>query len=123
MLECKSESCLWHARSAVYSSCQNPHWSDIRMLNISGSPDPEDAPTHPHHPKKGPVNNKLMLVLNRIEFPIHIFSLVFLHTGYGYLRFYPGIENLIHPRLSYTGCHVRATYIGCKVELTRIFVK
>ena len=26
---------------------------------------------------------------------------------------YPGIENLILPRLSYPGCHVRATYIGC----------
>ena len=29
------------------------------------------------------------------------------------LRFYPGIENLILLRLSYTGCHMRATYIGC----------
>ena len=29
------------------------------------------------------------------------------------MRFYPGIENLILPRLSYSGCHVRATYIGC----------
>ena len=28
-------------------------------------------------------------------------------------RFYPGIENLILPRLSYPGCHLRATYIGC----------
>ena len=26
---------------------------------------------------------------------------------------YPGIENLILPRLSYPGCHMRATYIGC----------
>ena len=29
------------------------------------------------------------------------------------MRFYPGIENLILPMLSYPGCHVRATYIGC----------
>ena len=29
------------------------------------------------------------------------------------MRYYPGIENLILPRLSYPGCHVRATYIGC----------
>ena len=28
------------------------------------------------------------------------------------MRFYPWIENLILPRLSYPGCHVRATYIG-----------
>ena len=26
-----------------------------------------------------------------------------------YLRFYPGIENLILPMLSYPGCHIRAT--------------
>ena len=38
---------------------------------------------------------------------------IFLHTTKGYLRFYPGIENLILPRLSYPGCHMRATYIGC----------
>ena len=31
---------------------------------------------------------------------------IFLHTGSGYLRFYPGIENLILPMLSYTCCHV-----------------
>ena len=37
----------------------------------------------------------------------------FLHTGKGYLTFYPGIENLILPMLSYQGCYVRATYIGC----------
>ena len=37
----------------------------------------------------------------------------FLHTGKGYLRFYPGIENLILRMLSYPGSHVRATYIGC----------
>ena len=36
-----------------------------------------------------------------------------MHTGEGYLRFYPGIENLILPRLSYSGCNVRATCIGC----------
>ena len=36
-----------------------------------------------------------------------------LHTGYRYLRFYPGIENLILSRLSYPGCHVSATFIGC----------
>ena len=29
------------------------------------------------------------------------------------LRFYPEIENLILPMLSYPGCHVRAIYIGC----------
>ena len=29
------------------------------------------------------------------------------------IRFYPGIENLILPMLSYPGCHVRASYIGC----------
>ena len=38
---------------------------------------------------------------------------ILLHTGYGYLRFYPGLENLILPMLSYPVCHVRATYIGC----------
>ena len=37
----------------------------------------------------------------------------FLHTGYGYLRFCPGIENLILPMLSYPGCHLSAKYIGC----------
>ena len=37
----------------------------------------------------------------------------FLHTRYGYQTFYPGIENLILPMLSYPGCHVRASYIGC----------
>ena len=37
----------------------------------------------------------------------------FLHTGKGYLRFYPGIENLILPTLSYPGCHVKATCVGC----------
>ena len=46
---------------------------------------------------------------------------LFLHTGYGYLRFYPGIENLIKPMLSYQGCHLRATYIGC-TELTHMIV-
>ena len=29
------------------------------------------------------------------------------------LIFYPGIENLSLPMLSYAGCHVRATYTGC----------
>ena len=38
---------------------------------------------------------------------------LFLHTEYGYLRYSPGIENLILPMLSYPGCHVSATYIGC----------
>ena len=28
-------------------------------------------------------------------------------------NFYPGIENLILPFLSYPGCHVRATCISC----------
>ena len=40
-------------------------------------------------------------------------ELYFLHTGYGYLRFYHGKENLILPMLSYPDCHVRATCIGC----------
>ena len=31
---------------------------------------------------------------------------IFLHTIYGYLRFYTGIENLILPMLSYPSCHV-----------------
>ena len=34
----------------------------------------------------------------------------FLHTGYGYLRFYPEIDNLTLPMLSYPGCHVRAVH-------------
>ena len=34
-------------------------------------------------------------------------------TPDGYLRFYPGIENRILPRLSYPDCHVRAICIGC----------
>ena len=38
--------------------------------------------------------------------------LYILHTGYGYLRFYPGIENLILPMLHNPGCHV-SDYIGC----------
>ena len=29
------------------------------------------------------------------------------------MRFYPRLENLILPMLSYPGCHVRAKYIGC----------
>ena len=29
------------------------------------------------------------------------------------MRFYPGLENLILPMLSYPGCHVSAKYIGC----------
>ena len=36
----------------------------------------------------------------------------FFHPEYRHLRFYPGIENLTLPMLSYPGCHVRATYIG-----------
>ena len=40
-------------------------------------------------------------------------KVIFLHTEYEYLRFYPGIENLILPMLYYPGCHVKATYIGC----------
>ena len=39
----------------------------------------------------------------------------FLHTIYGYLRFYPWIIFFILPMLSYPGCHVRASYIGCIV--------
>ena len=35
------------------------------------------------------------------------------HGMDGYLRFYPGIENLILTMLSYSSCHVWATYIGC----------
>ena len=38
---------------------------------------------------------------------------LFLHTGLGYLRFYPGNENLILPMLSYPDCHEWALYIGC----------
>ena len=62
----------------------------------------------------------------RIEFscPTKVFNLtislysllvehLFLHTGLGYLRFYPGIENLILPMLSYPGYHVRVSNIGC----------
>ena len=29
------------------------------------------------------------------------------------MEFYPGIKNLILPRLSYQGCHVRTLYVGC----------
>ena len=42
------------------------------------------------------------------------------HIGAGFsctpdkdIRFYPGIENIILPMLSYPGSHVRASYIGC----------
>ena len=30
-----------------------------------------------------------------------------------HMKFYPGIENLILPMLSYPGCYVRSRYIGC----------
>ena len=45
---------------------------------------------------------------------------IFLHTGYGYLIFYPGIENLILPMLSYLSRE------GCTLvvlELTHMVVK
>ena len=35
---------------------------------------------------------------------------IFLLTGYGYLRFYLGIENLILPMLSYPGYRVRTLH-------------
>ena len=44
---------------------------------------------------------------------IIILTSYFLHTGWGHLRFHPGLENLILTMLSSTGCHVRAKYIGC----------
>ena len=37
-------------------------------------------------------------------------TIVFLYNGYGLLRFYPGIENLILHMLSDPGCHVRAVH-------------
>ena len=64
---------------------------------------------------------------------LHIISaLLFLHIGYGYLRFYPGIEHLIlyhviFPRLSHVGCtlvvleltHMVAKRRHCYIMLKR----
>ena len=45
-------------------------------------------------------------------------KLYFLHTGWGYLRFYPGIENLILPMLSYPGRQVTSS--SCEIASKRI---
>ena len=34
---------------------------------------------------------------------------IFLHTGYGYLRFYPGMGNIVLPMLSYPGRQVTSS--------------
>ena len=42
--------------------------------------------------------------------PYHLLAVdqIFLHTGYGYLIFYPGIEILSYP--CYLTCHVRTVH-------------
>ena len=42
---------------------------------------------------------------------------VFLHTGEAYLRFYPGIDNLILPMLSFSGRQVTSS---CEIASQRI---
>ena len=51
-----------------------------------------------------------IVILNKL---LDILETDILLIGYAYLRFYPGIEIVILPRLSYQSCHVSALHLIC----------